>query len=312
MNLLSTTAMLLLLAAPSAGADVTKDLPYPAGTPAPADIAAQVYFVNHFLAVRNIGFAKENGHRVLLIRRTPGETPDTVIAERYLNNDYPRGETRSKDLAIFRSGQVKGTGILITNYRDETRRPGVLLWLPTLRKIRRVMTPAQDEIWPGTDLTYGDIYLRRPEDESHVLLGRAQFDDCLGTMEVPPEQRGRHLRGLPAAQCDHRGRQVYKLKSTTRFPHWWYDYRISDVDAETFADYRSTFFKDGQAIKVIDRDWTSLGLADPRAQVPRYLYARTFANGHETLMVVPQEVITVNADVDPSFWSEQTLRRIRR
>jgi hypothetical protein len=48
------------------------------------------------------------------------------------------------------------------------------------------------------------------------------------------------------------------LKSTTKFENWWYDYRISYVDTKTFVDYRTEYFRDGQKIKVIDRDWVSM------------------------------------------------------
>jgi hypothetical protein len=291
-------------------AGVPKDLPLPSGTPTADEIADQVYFVNHFYPLKNYGITKEGKTITVLINQAKDSRPTTITLERYLNNDYPAGdEINAMDLAIFRSGKLRGTGMLITDFSDESKSQSYSIWLPALRKIRRFAEPAHDDAWGGTDFTFGDVTLRKPKDETHELLGTETFNDCLGSI---PNVEVKYLPKPPEASCDHKGKEVYKVQSTPKRKNWWYDKRVSYVDTKTFADYRSEYFKGGEMVKVIDRDWGSLGLEDPRAQSWKYWYGKTLATGHETWAVIPQEVVKVNQDWPADKWSEKTLRRIKR
>jgi len=51
---------------------------------------------------------------------------------------------------------------------------------------------------------------------------------------------------------------------------------------------------------------------DPRAVGWGYWYGTTLATGHETWAVIPPEVNRVNAKYKKDWWSEKTLRKIKR
>ena len=90
----------------------------------------------------------------------------------------------------------------------------------------------------------------------------------------------------------------------------WHDSRT-----KTFADYRTLYFKDDELIKIIDRDWgvvedTETG--DPRALFWKYWYGADLQTGQESWAVIPQRIIEFNRDVDNKFWTEKTLRKIKR
>lgn len=299
----------------SAYGSVSKDLPYPSGTPSADEIAEQVFFVNHFYAVKNL-FIKRKGQTAVtvLASRAKGKRAKTNTLRRFLNNDYDDGVTRAKDIALFHSGSLNGTGMLITTYADDNKRQSYSIWLPAVKKIRRFAEPPQDQSWASTDFTFGDIYLRQPRDETHELLGKAALEDCLGAMEISPEesQKNKYLTQLYPAQCEHKGKTVYKLKSTTKFPNWWYDYRISYVDTKTFADYRTEYFKDDKMIKIIDRDWTSMKLDDPRGIFWRYWYGKNLTTGNETMISIPEDFVTWNQDTGSgNLWSEDSLSQLQ-
>ncbi len=306
---------LALSAATTAQAGVSKTLAYPAGDLTADALAEQVYFVNHFYALKNYGISRKGKRTItVLVNRSKGSKPTTNTVERYLNNDYSGGAVKAKDLAIFRSGKLKGTGMLITDYNDDAKNQAYAIWLPALRKIRRFGEPAHDDAWGGTDFTFGDVSLRKPKHETHELLGKQTFSGCLNAMDVPKNQRNKYMKKLPGSgSCTPKGKMVYKLKSTTKFANWWYDHRISYVDAESFADYRTEYFKGDKQIKVIDRDWVRLpGVDNPRALSWRYWYGKTLATGHETWAVIPDEVVVHNTGKGEGFWSERTLRKIKR
>lgn len=294
-------------------AGVNKSLPLPSGTPSADDVANQVYFVNHFFSLDNYSIQKKGRQITTILNKSKGSKPLTITVERYLNNSYDDGVINSKDLAIFRNGKLRGTGMLITDYVDDSKSQDYSIWLPALRKIRRFAEPAHDDAWGGTDFTFGDVTLRKPKHETHELLGTVKFSGCLGAIKLADNEHTRWTKNLPEPACHTDGKEVYKLKSTTKFNNWWYDYRISYVDTKTFADYRTEFFKGGNQIKVIDRDWQSLGLEDPRAQSWGYWYGKTLASGHETWAIIPDKVVGVNdGKLKDKLWSEQTLRKIKK
>lgn len=309
---LFVSTLLVGISAPVA-AGVSPQLPYPEGEPDALEIMQQVYFVNHFYAFKNFAITKAKRKITVLVSRAKGKRPTTNTLERYLNNDYEDDPViRAKDLAIFRSGKLRGTGLLITDYDDDAKGQSYMIWLPALRKVRRFAQPAQDDSWGGLDFTFGDVVLRKPEHETHELLDKTIFKGCLSGMDIPKKHRNRYTRRLAKESCASKGKEIYKVKSTTKFKNWWYDYRINYVDATTFADYRTEYYKDGKKIKFIDRDWNSLGLEDPRALAWGYWYGKNFVTGHESWAVIPKEVVKYNADFNPSLWSERTLRKIKR
>ncbi len=298
-----------------AATEVSKDLAYPSGSPDANEIAKQVYFVNHFYALKNYSIEKKSKTITVIINKSKGSKPTTNTVERFLNNDYSDGDVKAKDLAIFRSGKLRGTGMLITDYVDDAKSQSYAIWLPALRKVRRFAQPGHDDAWGGSDFTFGDVYLRKPQHENHELLGTKTFEGCLGAMEIPDNQRSKYTKNTPEAFCEPKGKEVYELKSTTKFENWWYDHRISYVDTKSFADYRTDYFKNGEKVKVIDRAWTGLkgyDGGDTRALSWSYWYGKTFATEHETWAVIPDAVVKFNSDLKSSLWTEKTLRKIKR
>jgi len=311
----TTLAAALALSSSLALAAVDRSTPLPSGEPSANEIIDQVYFVNHFYAFDNYGIGKKGKKITVLVNKSAGKKPSTLTLERYLNNQYEDDPViKARDLAIFRSGKLRGTGMLITEYDDPNKSQSYAIWIPALRKIRRFAQPAHDDAWGGTDFTFGDVVLRKPENETHELLGKETFKGCLGGIELKDNEKNKYTRNLPKPSCAPDGKEVYKVKSTTKFPNWWYEYRVSYIDTNTFADYRTEYFKDGKKIKVIDRDWRPIeNPSDPRQVVWGYWYGKTFATGHETWAVIPPEVVTYNdPKLKPKLWTEKTLRKIRR
>lgn len=296
-------------------AGVSNSLAYPSGGDLTADqIVEQTYFVNHFYGFQNYAITKKGRTITVLVSKSKGKKPTTNTLERYLNNDYSDGVVKARDMAFFRSGKLKGTGMLITDYVDDAKSQSYMIWLPALRKIRRFAQPAHDDAWGGSDFTFGDVALRKPFHETHELMGKETFGECLRYMAIADGEHSRYTKGLPTeGSCSPKGKDVYKVKSTTKFDNWWYDHRVSYIDTKTFADYRTEYFKGGEMIKVIDRDWVPLGGSDdPRAVGWGYWYGTTLATGHETWAVIPAKVNKVDGKYKKGWWSEKTLRKIKR
>ncbi len=290
-------------------------LPYPQGELTGLEIAEQVYAVSHGKLVRNALSRKTGKDIAMVVNRAPlekrkaGRRPIVNTFETY-GNSHPQDPTlESMQMAIVMSGKARGTGILFVSYADHSRSSIMSLWLPALRKIRRINEPQHEDTWVGTNLTYGELVLRRPEHETHELLRKDVFQDCLLAMNLTPKELNRYTRKLPGPQCEHKGKKVYVVKSTTKFEHWWYDYHISEIDSKTFAIYRTVYFKNNKKIKTITIDWQSLNQDDPRIIYPRYIYAITHENGMDSMVYVPRSTIALNQDLPDEFWSEKTLKK---
>ena len=312
------------LLATSASAGVSYDLPYPQGKLTdPKVIMDNVYYVNHFFAFKNYSIIKKGRTITTIVKKSEGKKPLTETVERYLNNDFASDpKIKSKDLAIFRAGKLRGTGMLITDYKDDAKSQEYLLWLPALRKVRRFAQPAHDESWGGTDFTFGDVTLRKPMHEKHTLMGTQKFGMTVKSLVIPKELQTSSTKNLPKGTDEFSGREVYKVKSVSKFSGWWYDHRITYIDTKTFADYHTEYYKDGKLIKIIDKNWPKAkGSSDPRALRWYTWYGKDFRNGHESLAYIPEKVTVKNQSSfkvgnknysASTLWQESTLRKIKR
>jgi len=305
-------------------AGVSVDLPYPSGKLSNAKkIMNNVYYVNHFFAFKNYAITKKGRTITKIVKKSKGKKALTETVERYLNNDYSSDpKIKSKDLAIFRAGKLRGMGMLITDYKDDAKSQEYLVWLPALRKVRRFAQPAHDESWGGTDFTFGDVTLRKPMHEKHTLMGTQKFGMKVKSLSIPKAEQTSSTKNLPAGTNEFANREVYKVKSKTKFSGWWYDYRITYVDTKTFADYHTEYYKGGKKIKILDKNWPKAsGSSDPRALRWFTWYGKDFRNGHESLAYIPKKVTTKNKGTykvgkkkydGAGLWQESTLRKIKR
>jgi len=292
-----------------------KILPYPEGKITGEQIAQQVYAVAHGNLVRNAASKKNKKDIAMVVnrppsaKRKPGRRPVVNTFETYGNSNPLNSDLDSMQMAIIKSGKARGTGILYVSYSDKSKSGMLTLWLPSLRKTRRMNEPAHEDTWVGTNLTYGELVLRRPEHEIHELTGEAVFEDCLLAMELNDWEVNRYTKKLPGPKCGHKGKQDYVVKSTTKFKEWWYDYHISEIDKKTFSLYRTVYYKNGEKIKTVVIDWQSLDKPDPRISYPQYIYAVTHTSGIDSMIYVPRSTISINQSLPDSFWSERTLKK---
>jgi hypothetical protein len=300
-------ALMALLATP-ASAETPRELPYPDQVDG-LTVMQQVYFVNRHFAFENITIGTKSGPvRMVLKQDDRLNAANSLI--RSLNNRPTSASVLFQDKVYFPTGKLRGTAILVISHLD---RPATYsLWLPELRKVRRVSEPAHDDHWGGSPLTFGDVYFRKPSHEQHELLGRDTFIQCLGSLELNDAEAGKLHNKIPARSCFPRGRQVYRVKSSTLFDNWWYDYRIVTADQESFADYRSDYFKAGQLVKRIEKDWRQVAEHDQRAVMWRYWYAQDYVRGQQAIGYVSAEDVKWNQKVNPRDWSEGALRKIKR
>ena len=291
---------------------VPLDLPYSSSPESADEIMQQVYFVNHFYSFKNLVIKGEKSQLVEIVNLSPENKLTTLRAERYVRHHFSNEKIKTKDLMIIKTGKLKGTGLLATDYTDEKTPIKISLWLPALRKIRRVSEPDHSDKWANSVLTNGDVYLREPEDETHSIEGTKVIDNCLQSLNLD-NLKSTNLVNIPGPDCSVINRETYLIKSIHKNPKWWYDYRLTWVDKLSYTDYITEFYKDGKRLKLMTKSWHKIGnYEDPRAQVWKYWYGYSDINGHQSFAIIPVEGIAIDANIKESFWNESTLRKIKQ
>ncbi len=89
------------------------------------------------------------------------------------------GDEKRTVLFYQRPSNVKGTGFLTYDYRDNARDDDQWLYLPALRKVRRISASDRGDYFLGTDMTYEDMKLEgklEPADYHYQVLAEESLD----------------------------------------------------------------------------------------------------------------------------------------
>jgi hypothetical protein len=163
-----------------------------------------VLMILFFLSLGNIAQAANLTGRDIMIRvdnRDDGETRKAKMIMTLINKvgdkrirelvsyqkDYGKD---TKAIMIFESpGDVKGTGYLSWEYDDQEKEDNRWLYMPALRKIRRISGSSDGDYFMGTDFTYDDMGDRNVDEDEHTLLREEELkgNKCWVVESIPQE-----------------------------------------------------------------------------------------------------------------------------
>jgi hypothetical protein len=126
-----------------------------------------------------------------LINRAGGRRVRKVVT---CQKDY--GDD-TKVIMIFQSpADVKGTAYLSWEYDDPAKRDDRWLYLPALRKIRRISGNSSNDYFMGTDFTYDDLGGRSIDEDTHTLLREEELKGrkCWVVKSVPKKKRSEYTQ----------------------------------------------------------------------------------------------------------------------
>jgi len=126
-----------------------------------------------------------------------------------------------KDLVVLTyPPEVKGLSVLTWSHLNRERQQDIWIWLPSLKKVRRVSQSNADDSFLGTDLTVEESSTRRFGDETYELIGEAEFEGYDSLF-----MKKRLLAGTPC----------YKIRAVPKRRNWYYAHRIVWLDKNTGA-----------------------------------------------------------------------------
>ncbi len=112
------------------------------------------------------------------------------------SKDYGKDK---KSVMIFRApADVKGTSFLSWDYDDPQKEDDKWLYLPALRKVRRISGSSKNEYFMGSDFTYDDMGDRNIDEDTHTLLGEEVVDGhtCWKVESVPVDSEDMYTRKI--------------------------------------------------------------------------------------------------------------------
>lgn len=229
-------------------------------------------------AVDDGQYVSRSLHMLMVDRRGKERTRETVSYRKYY------GEEIRTVLFYKAPSNVRGTGFLIWDYPDYDKEDDQWLYLPALRKVRRIPASDRGDYFLGTDFTYEDIKLDgklSERDYEFSLLGSAD-------LEGRPTWR---LEALP------RSDEIADELGYSRNEFW--------VDNQTFIVLKAVFWDSrGKMLKVLEVS----DIREVDGILTRHrLEMRNYKTGHRSVFQFSD--VDYETPVRDSVYTRQALAR---
>ncbi len=174
-----------------------------------------------------------------------------------------------KDIVAFTyPPALKGLAVLTWTYEDAKREQDVWLWLPSLKKVRKISASQNDDAFLGSDMTVEEVSTRRFEDESYKLVGEENFKGY--KFEATGETK---LAGKPC----------FIIECYPQRPHWYYAKRKVWIDKDTGGGIFEEYYdKNGKLFKTLFREWVWTKAGDKKYPAQMSLECKDLRTGHRT------------------------------
>ena len=205
------------------------------------------------------------------VRETEGETK--LIA----------GTTDNRRLVTFLSpSDVRGTKTLLVEHA--TADDDMWIYLPAMKKVRRLVSSNKRDSFVGTDFSYGDVIGHKVEDWNHKVMGQEKVD----------------------------GRDCWLVESTPKRPevaeNTGYSKRVGWIDKESYVALKSEIYDlGGQLLKKMRA--TNVQKVDPAHQryQPMILMGENVQSGHKT--IIEFKDFKANVGVSDEVFTTRSLER---
>jgi predicted RND superfamily exporter protein/outer membrane lipoprotein-sorting protein len=191
------------------------------------------------------------------------------------------GTTDAQRMITFLSpADVKGTRTWVIEHSHGN--DDMWIYLPAMKKVRRLVASNKRDAYAGTDFSYGDVLGHRPEDWDHKLIGGERLDgrDCY-VIESSPVRA-----------------EVGKNSG--------YSKRVSWIDKESFIAVKAEAYDLGAQLsrRFFARDIQKVDPKNDKWQ-PMVMEADDLQSGHRT--IIEFKNFRVNVGIPDSLFSSKNL-----
>ena len=191
------------------------------------------------------------------------------------------GVNNRRVIRFLSPSDVRNTTTLII---EKSEQDDVWVYLPTLKKARRLASSNNNRSFVGTDLSYGDLIGHKPQDWTHRLLREESIDGVTAYV----------IESLP--------------KTAEIARNTGYSKRISWVANDSFVAVKAQLYDASQALQktAISRELKLVDTARKKYQ-PMLVEVSNHQTGHST--TVRMDGFEANIDVRDSYFTNGYLER---
>ena len=216
----------------------------------------------------------------MTIANEQGQTRERAIT--LATKLYDDGKTEKRIYRFQSPADVKGTGVLVFDY--ETQADDVWVFLPALRKTRRIVSTQRAQSFMGSEFSYGDLNVPAIDDYDYALQGEEAFggEPCW-KIEVLPKSKA-------IGESEGYGKKLYwisKAKLVVRKAHY--------------------FDLAGKLLKELTCDGITLLDAKNQRYRPLRMEMVNKQNGRRSLFV--SEKIAFNPNANDEYFTPRYLER---
>lgn len=180
-----------------------------------------------------------------------------------------------KTIIFFdRPTDVKGTSMLNWSYMDIGKDDDQWLYLPALRKIKRIASSDKEKAFMGSDLTFDDMGDRQVEEDTHKLVKVEEYN----------------------------GKLCYVVEMTPKEKDYMYSKKLKWIDKTELIDYRTDFFdRKGRFLKRQLVEWKQVD----GIWVATKLEVKNDQTGHSTVVDITD--IKLNSGIKESMFTKRKM-----
>ncbi|MDT8318442.1 MAG: outer membrane lipoprotein-sorting protein [bacterium] len=169
---------------------------------------------------------------------------------------------------------VKGTSLLNWSYEDAEKDDDQWLYLPALRKIKRIASSDKEKSFMGSDLTFDDMGDRNIMEDEYKLLGEENFN----------------------------GHGCFVVEMTPKDKKYMYSRKVKWIDAAQFIDYKTEFYdRKGRFLKRQLIEWKQID----NVWVITRMSVKNDQTGHSTVIEIGD--ISLNGGVKESQFTKRKM-----
>ena len=134
------------------------------------------------------------------------------------------GDVEKKIMFFISPADIKNTSFMNWSYDEKDKDDDQWIYLPALKKIKRISSDSKSDYFMGSDFTYDDLGDRKPSDDKHRLLREEKLD----------------------------GEDYYVVESIPKDEDYMYSKTITWVIKDKWIGYKKEFYdEDGDLLKIL-------------------------------------------------------------
>jgi len=221
-----------------------------------------------------------------------GSVRERSTARKRLNLGRKSDGVAYKDITVMTGPmQFKGIGILSWTYMNPAKEQDAWIWLPTLKKVRKISASEGDDSFLGSDFSVEDISTRRFEDETYKLIKEDNFSGYTSDF-----LKKSYYQGTPC----------YVIEATPKRAKWYYAKRIIWVDKQYGTNiYEEKYDAKGNKFQYMFRWYQIFKVDGKEYPMQMVIEGEDLRKGHRT--VITNDTVDIDKGISEEQFTERML-----